>query len=727
MTEIKWFCEPTRLSELCAPPLDAEVAETPDKMRSAMSDQLQRRAARAGHLALAEVLDRLGDAPNDDTLAAAHRSGLPLDLIEVGLKAHGGFPALARHLRTEALEFTPTRRRFTPSGEGTAQAACDFARQGGDVLVGPLLDLGEDPSAVGLNVAALIGPGGVDENSLEAACANAARAVGPGGVILIEGLGAAMFSLGAPRDMRVAGALLAAVRHQFRGSGLKKSLAEQLGLTPRRAAAKAGPKLAIIPAVYSAEAPESLSLQAMPSLLIEGQDPPTLTRSVSLCLEKTAPGALADLEVRLGNLSDLDTLGEITVERLRARGFTAEATAKVSQALGEGLTLKAAFSRWVLGDAFIADVLKRAPDLFDTDGHALLSAIGFSKRDIDAAEADLDGRAARQVADALEAAGIEAQWGIDDALALAAASAPYLDAPPIITAEDAEPAQLDEILGKGLCVFLPGAALGPAPDVQARLASIEARAAALPSAGSAITQPAVDAASDGPAIRTRLPDRRKGYIQKSTVGGHKVYLHTGEFEDGDLGEIFIDMHKEGAAFRSMMNNFAISVSLGLQYGVPLDEYVDAFVFTRFEPAGDVTGNDRITKATSILDYIFRELAVSYLGREDLAENHDDVSHDGLGRGVQGDGTREAAGQALSDEAAQIISRGFSRGQLPDNIVVLDKRRLEKASDEADAEADAAAPEYLGEACPRCGSYTLLASLDGDGGRCDTCGESVASI
>ncbi len=116
--------------------------------------------------------------------------------------------------------------------------------------------------------------------------------------------------------------------------------------------------------------------------------------------------------------------------------------------------------------------------------------------------------------------------------------------------------------------------------------------------------------------RRKLPDRRKGYIQKASVGGHKVYLHTGEYEDGELGEIFLDMHKEGAAFRSLMNNFAVAISIGLQYGVPLEEFVDAFVFTRFEPAGEVAGNEAIRSATSILDYVFRELGVSYLRRDD---------------------------------------------------------------------------------------------------------------
>ena len=118
--------------------------------------------------------------------------------------------------------------------------------------------------------------------------------------------------------------------------------------------------------------------------------------------------------------------------------------------------------------------------------------------------------------------------------------------------------------------------------------------------------------------REKMPDRRKGYTQKAVVGGHKVYLRTGEYDDGRLGEIFIDMHKEGAALRSFINNFAIAVSLGLQYGVPLEEYVDAFTFTRFEPAGPVQGNDSIKYATSILDYVFRELAVSYQSRFDLA-------------------------------------------------------------------------------------------------------------
>jgi ribonucleoside-diphosphate reductase alpha chain len=156
--------------------------------------------------------------------------------------------------------------------------------------------------------------------------------------------------------------------------------------------------------------------------------------------------------------------------------------------------------------------------------------------------------------------------------------------------------------------------------------------------------------------REKLPTRRKGYTQKAVVGGHKVYLRTGEYEDGRAGEIFIDMHKEGAAFRSLMNNFAIAISIGLQYGVPLEEFVEAFTFTRFEPAGMVIGNDSIKNATSVLDYIFRELAVSYLGRTDLAHVQPHADED-LGGGMSEGGAPKEV------PIARYASNGFSRGQL----------------------------------------------------------------
>jgi ribonucleoside-diphosphate reductase alpha chain len=166
------------------------------------------------------------------------------------------------------------------------------------------------------------------------------------------------------------------------------------------------------------------------------------------------------------------------------------------------------------------------------------------------------------------------------------------------------------------------------------------------------------------AKRDRLPNRRKGYTQKAMVGGHKVYLRTGEYESGQIGELFIDMHKEGAAFRSLMNNFAIAVSIGLQYGVPLDEYVEAFTFTRFEPNGIVQGNETIKNATSILDYIFRELAISYLGRDDLAHVvQEDLAPDAMGKGERASalpGEGSAAAAAALDAVKKVASTGFVR-------------------------------------------------------------------
>ena len=207
--------------------------------------------------------------------------------------------------------------------------------------------------------------------------------------------------------------------------------------------------------------------------------------------------------------------------------------------------------------------------------------------------------------------------------------------------------------------------------------------------------------------RRKLPDRRKGYIQKAAVGGHKVYIHTGEYEDGELGEIFIDMHKEGAAFRSLMNNFAIAISIGLQYGVPLDEFVDAFVFTRFEPAGRVTGNDSIRSATSILDYIFRELGVSYLDRHELA------SADAAALNADGLGAGKADGEAPEPvPAARFISKGFARGAAPDNLVVLPFGQKRDAAAERPAPTEAVA-------CPACGDFAL--QQRGAGWSCDTCG------
>ena len=167
--------------------------------------------------------------------------------------------------------------------------------------------------------------------------------------------------------------------------------------------------------------------------------------------------------------------------------------------------------------------------------------------------------------------------------------------------------------------------------------------------------------------RFKMPDRRKGYIQKAQIGDHKVYLHTGEYDDGKIGEIFIDTNKEGELVKAMMNNFAIAISLGLQYGVPLDEYVDAFIDTKFEPSGNVLGNDRILSASSILDYVFRELAISYLGKEDLAHTPSIAD------------TKEISNESTDDKFLKIVknitSKGFVRSNYEEKLVDLSDVRI----------------------------------------------------
>ena len=169
--------------------------------------------------------------------------------------------------------------------------------------------------------------------------------------------------------------------------------------------------------------------------------------------------------------------------------------------------------------------------------------------------------------------------------------------------------------------------------------------------------------------RSGMPDRRKGYIQKVSIGNHKIYLHTGEYDDGKIGEIFIDMNKEGELVKALMNNFAIAISLGLQYGVPLDEFVDAFIETKFEPSGEIKGNDRILNASSILDYIFRELAISYLGREDLA--HTPSINKSVKEKINGDESEDTFLKLVKG----ITSKGFIRSNYKDKLVDLSNVRI----------------------------------------------------
>jgi ribonucleoside-diphosphate reductase alpha chain len=237
------------------------------------------------------------------------------------------------------------------------------------------------------------------------------------------------------------------------------------------------------------------------------------------------------------------------------------------------------------------------------------------------------------------------------------------------------------------------------------------------------------------AERDKLPHRRKGYTQKATVGGHKVYLRTGEYENGKLGEIFVDMHKEGAAFRSLMNNFAIAVSIGLQYGVPLEEFVEAFTFTRFEPQGMVTGNDTIKMSTSILDYIFRELAISYLDRNDLGHvGPEDLDSSTTGSGEnKGFVSEKVASRGFVRRELKVVSGGTSNVTMMPQTTSLKEEETQEAINDTtipinetprpslSQEIEAKIKGYEGEACGECGNFTLV--RNGTCMKCNTCGST----
>jgi hypothetical protein len=457
----------------------------------------------------------------------------------------------------------------------------------------------------------------------------------------------------------------------------------------------------------------------------EADGSPCPSRALAAQLTNLSAPAEAHVRKTLCGVQRLADLHGLSPERLLARGFDRLALARVEEALGEGHTLDTAFSRWVVGDRLLRDMLRLDPAAFEVSGEALLREVGFSPREIAQTREAVAGIAPGQVPEAAlaarlgpDAAGLSLRgWQDVTPEGTLATLQSLIDAvPSVAVAADVRLPVAAKAFGwlgavaeTGLAVDVrisapePVAAPAALAAVTARLE--QAQATVREAAAQEATASAPQLAAAGTTTRRRLPDRRKGYIQKATIGGHKVYLHTGEFDTGEIGEIFIDMHKEGAAFRSLMNNFAIAISIGLQYGVPLDEFVDAFVFTRFEPAGEVTGNDSIRHATSILDYIFRELAVSYLDRDDLAEvDARHLSSDGLGRGLA-DGTRKPA----PEDASKLISKGFSRGQLPDNIVLFGRRATDAA---------AAIAAQAGEACPRCGHFTLVE--DPRGSHCEAC-------
>ncbi len=410
-------------------------------------------------------------------------------------------------------------------------------------------------------------------------------------------------------------------------------------------------------------------------------------------INRAVPEALRTLgysEAQIGEIEayavghgNLNQAPAINPASLKSKGFTEEKIAAVNEGLKSAFDIKFAFNKWTLGEDFCRSELSLTDDQLNDFNFDLLAHLGFSKKDIEAANIHVCGAMTLEgapfikdehlpVFDCANPCGKigKRALSVESHIRMMAAAQPFISGaisktinmPNSASVEDCKSAYMLswKLALKANALYRDGSKLSQ--PLNASLIEDEEEEEALeelleaPAAARAtqITEKVVEKVVERvieKAIRERekMPHRRKGYTQKAVVGGHKVYLRTGEYDDGRLGEIFIDMHKEGAAFRAMMNNFAIAVSLGLQYGVPLEEYVEAFTFTKFEPAGMVTGNDAIKNATSILDYVFRELAVSYLGRHDLA--HVDMS----------DFSNTALGKGVTQGKTEPISTGLTRG------------------------------------------------------------------
>jgi ribonucleoside-diphosphate reductase alpha chain len=511
-------------------------------------------------------------------------------------------------------------------------------------------------------------------------------------------------------------------------------------------------------------------------------------------INRSVPAALEGLGYSSSQIEEIvsyavghATLGNAPVinhTSLTGHGFGPNELSKIDSALEAAFDIRFVFNQWTLGEDFCTGVLGIPAKKLNDPTFDLLRHLGFTKADIDAANDHVCGTMTLEGAphlkeehynifDCANPCGKKGKryLGVESHIRMMAAAQSFISGaisktinmPNDAAIEECQKAyELSWSLGvKANALYRDGSKLSQ--PLAAALVEDDDEAAEVLESGKPQEKATVLAEKIVEKIiikeiaksqRTKMPQRRKGYTQKAVVGGHKVYLRTGEYESGTLGEIFIDMHKEGAGFRAMMNNFAIAVSVGLQYGVPLEEFVDAFTFTKFEPAGMVQGNDSIKNATSILDYVFRELAVSYLDRTDLAHvKPQGPAFDDIGRGEE-EGVSNLS--ELSESAAsrslevlkQISSTGYLRKRLPQDLVVLQGGQarpsslLDAAKTGSDPVADlqALVPEaspsvatgmdarvkakmqgYEGEACGECGNYTLV--RNGTCMKCNTCGST----
>ena len=463
-------------------------------------------------------------------------------------------------------------------------------------------------------------------------------------------------------------------------------------------------------------------------------------------INQMVPRALKTLKYTKAQIEDinayaighgtLDGSPSLDFQTLRQKGFDDTALEKLQNVLTSAFDIKFVFNVWTLGEEFYQK-LGVPSDKINDPSFDLLSFLGFSKQDVDAANAYCCGTMTVEGAPHLKAEHLPV---FDCANPCGRTGTRFLSAESHIRMMAAVQPFTSGAISK--TINMPhNASIEDCKNAYLLSWRLGLKANALYRDGSKLSQPLSAITSDNDIIeeiadmpkaqqvaavtpmivekiiekyisqRQKLPSRRGGFTQKAAVAGHKVYLRTGEYNDGRLGEIFIDMHKEGAAFRSLMHNFAMAISIGLQYGVPLEEFVEAFTFTRFEPAGPVDGHDRIKMATSILDYIFRELAISYLGRSDLA--HVQIEEQDLRPDTIGDEYASIASTepSVRETSAQIIASN-------DNIV-LQKSATGTHGQSMDARSQAKLKGYQGDACGDCGNFTMV--RNGTCLKCNTCG------
>ncbi len=525
-------------------------------------------------------------------------------------------------------------------------------------------------------------------------------------------------------------------------------------------------------------------------------------------INRSVPAALETLGYSTSQIEEIvsyavghGTMGNapgINHTSLLGHGFGPAELEKVEEALPTAFDIRFVFNAWTLGQEFCSGALGIPAEKLGDPSFDLLTHLGFSKADIDAANDHVCGTMTLEDAPFLkdehlsvfDCANVCGKKGkrylsVNSHIDMMAAAQSFISGAISKTINMPNDATIEEVQAayerswaKGIkanALYRDGSKLSQ--PLASALVEDDDEAAEILESGAPAEKAQVLAEKVvekiivkevAKATRERMPDRRRGYTQKAMVGGHKVYLRTGEYDDNRLGEIFIDMHKEGAGFRAMMNNFAIAISVGLQYGVPLEEFVDAFTFTKFEPAGMVQGNETIKTATSVLDYIFRELAVSYLDRDDLAHVvPEGVSFDDIGRGEEEGKSNftkvpESNGTSPIEVLKQVASAGYTRKRVPQELVVLNGGggavvtmegaagavALSGATDpvatlqtlvpetsgtsagatalatgtvQMDARTQAKMQGYEGDPCGGCGNYTLV--RNGTCMKCNTCGET----